>query len=776
MSVKSVYNFVPAPKESEVFKPDWANKVSHDIPFEDGESGEIEIKITAKTPIFIRNGHSKQDAENNTERYRDFSNVIRNGQKEYFIPGSSLKGMFRNVLEIVSKSRMARIDNKRHAVRQIMRTDGVVVDEGYELADENIKSNIKAGWLIYENGKYHIYNCGRPMKIRNTDLDGITDNAFTYHFSKNGKAKISDNFLARTARYKYENIISDDNLVHKFEMHPLDENDKQSSWVSQFQKLNYVRISEDSNQDSFYGHIVCAGQAAEYDVSTARKGEYVFKGRKEDVIASSRNRINISKAKFEDFLFLNRNGKSDELEDWGYWKSEIERGIPVFFRTETKDEQTVLDFGLTFMYKQFAWNTVKDMQPKYLTTNDEKFRMDLADVIFGSIDTKESLKGRLVFSSCKLEGQPRFSGERSVVLSTPRSSYFPFYIKQNGRNGKLSRYNTYNTGGELRGFKRYPIRNGVGYYIQNLDKVSEDMKTKMNPLDSNSVFNGKIRFHNLRKSEIGALLSSITFHGTQGLYHSIGFGKPLGYGKCTVDIRLNNLNFSLTDYIKEFELLMLHKDGNWDINELLSMANENSNLTIDQEYPELDEFQPMKDKGDYLRPNSELSRNKSYLDKMNSHDDLQSFNDSIIEQKRIENEQKEKELRRNQLKKEKEEIEKLQPYNDAIVNADKLFDNGEFAKAKEIYLESCNMYGADDYPKKQKNKCETELAKGRLTLETLAETNVFDSDSRRIIQDFFNAKKDGVSDDDYLKLKEFLFSCIDNLSGTQNWHNEITNK
>jgi hypothetical protein len=41
MSIKSPYNFVPAPTEDQVFKPEWADQVSHDIPFSDGESGEI---------------------------------------------------------------------------------------------------------------------------------------------------------------------------------------------------------------------------------------------------------------------------------------------------------------------------------------------------------------------------------------------------------------------------------------------------------------------------------------------------------------------------------------------------------------------------------------------------------------------------------------------------------------------------------------------------------------------------------------------------------------
>jgi hypothetical protein len=60
MPVKSTYNFVPALKEEEVYKPGWQDIVSHDIPFSDGESGEIQLVLKAETPVFIRNGHSKK--------------------------------------------------------------------------------------------------------------------------------------------------------------------------------------------------------------------------------------------------------------------------------------------------------------------------------------------------------------------------------------------------------------------------------------------------------------------------------------------------------------------------------------------------------------------------------------------------------------------------------------------------------------------------------------------------------------------------------------------
>jgi len=42
--ITAPFNFVPLNKK--VFFPDWAEKVSHDIPFSDGESGVIDITIS----------------------------------------------------------------------------------------------------------------------------------------------------------------------------------------------------------------------------------------------------------------------------------------------------------------------------------------------------------------------------------------------------------------------------------------------------------------------------------------------------------------------------------------------------------------------------------------------------------------------------------------------------------------------------------------------------------------------------------------------------------
>jgi len=106
--IKAPFNFVPV--SDTVFTPDWADQISQDIPFEDGMSGTIELKITAETPIFIKTGQRRDQKDEDNS----FSNV--NG--EYFIPGTSLKGSIRNVLEIMSFGKMDHVENKKFTFRE----------------------------------------------------------------------------------------------------------------------------------------------------------------------------------------------------------------------------------------------------------------------------------------------------------------------------------------------------------------------------------------------------------------------------------------------------------------------------------------------------------------------------------------------------------------------------------------------------------------------------------------------------------------------------------
>lgn len=101
----SIYNFVPL--NEEVFYPDWADKVSQDIPFSDGEDGVIEVTLRNVSPLFIRNGSSDS---NNPSPYS--SHVMVDGKRLYFLPATSIKGMIRTTMEIMAFGKMTQYIKK----------------------------------------------------------------------------------------------------------------------------------------------------------------------------------------------------------------------------------------------------------------------------------------------------------------------------------------------------------------------------------------------------------------------------------------------------------------------------------------------------------------------------------------------------------------------------------------------------------------------------------------------------------------------------------------
>jgi hypothetical protein len=53
-------------------------------------------------------------------------------------------------------------------------------------------------------------------------------------------------------------------------------------------------------------------------------------------------------------------------------------------------------------------------------------------------------------------------------------------------------------------------------------------------------FSGRLVFHNLRPAELGALLWTLDFGGNQACRHSLGLGKPFGFGQVALLVDLTN--------------------------------------------------------------------------------------------------------------------------------------------------------------------------------------------------------------------------------------------
>lgn len=107
VKLTSPYNFVPINKE--VYLPNWADKVSQDLPFEDGEDGWIEVTWKNISPLVVRTDNKKGSL---SVHVKD-----ADGKRRYFIPGTSMKGMLRSTLEILSFGKMEQYDNRYFAQR-----------------------------------------------------------------------------------------------------------------------------------------------------------------------------------------------------------------------------------------------------------------------------------------------------------------------------------------------------------------------------------------------------------------------------------------------------------------------------------------------------------------------------------------------------------------------------------------------------------------------------------------------------------------------------------
>lgn len=526
-TIKAPFNFVPL--SDKVYFPEWADQISQDIPFEDGVSGTIELKITAQTPIFVRNGHTKEDGEEKNETYKSFS---KDPNGKYFIPGTSIKGCIRNALEILSFGKIDSIDNKRYSIRDLQL-------KKYLAFFQN--STVHCGWLSIEGEKATITDNGIPRRISHEEIDKKYQTNFCEKFSDKFFLKQESN---RSSLLKYK-MLKGYNLHGSFRelpLNPKNEVDKR------------IKVVFDSN-GGVSGTIVVTGQPgvrkpteknADGTIRKKASGkfyEFVFLDKIENTYTFDTEEEN---GLFSDFRFNYKDS-----EEWKYWRNKLEKGeqIPVFFYA---DGDRLLHFGLSYLYKLPFSGRVKDYS--YPSHRDK--RKDLSDCIFGMVEGSSALKGRVQFSSAWLETGKPVDYVLSPYLGSPKPTYYPIYLKQNGTHGVMLDNNDrgvffatmLDKDTVLKGWKKYPVQSNHTEDFMIPDG-QDDNTNPFVPISSNSVFRSFVRFHNLKKEELGALLTAIELR--EGLFHSLGFAKPFGYGRCAV--KIENVRGFKSEEIPEFK-------------------------------------------------------------------------------------------------------------------------------------------------------------------------------------------------------------------------------
>lgn len=551
--ITAPYNFVPL--SDKVYYPDEDEIINHDVPFEDGVTGTIEFSLRSETPIFVRNGHKRscrpsQESPKGTKEYQSFS---KSSDGKYFIPATSMKGMIRSVLESMSFCKMNFTQDHSFSIRDLQ-------NKSYT----SLMKKTSCGWLEMTAEGYHIIDCGVPRVVPIDEIDKKLNCHVLETFIKEGDFTNDAN---KTARKKYEIIYSI--------LHPQKTVEGKDEFAQFIESNDYLLPAP---QDGTY---VLTGQSSQrrYDPDKkkpipakgepkGKKGCWTGKG-KEFIFPAphpEEKPLPVSPELFYEFEDIHRNS-----EDYiNFWRLKLKKGdkIPVFF---LKDGQQILHIGLTRLFRLPARRSVFSAIRQETKQNAERHIPDMAERIFGFSIDKESLKGRVQFSHAFANGTVHELSLQSFVMGTPHASYYPLYVE----DGK-----DWNNAVHISGRKRYPVRSTFNNYSSG--DGTDKMKQYAILLDKHSTFKCQIVFFNLHPYELGALLSSLTFHGNEKeCYHNIGMGKPLGLGKVkltNLSVKVDNKEYDHYHAMAEYEQRMQQfLDGdNWletpQVKELLLMA------------------------------------------------------------------------------------------------------------------------------------------------------------------------------------------------------------
>lgn len=563
------YTFSPLPETIIKRYDDFEQLPSHDAREENAHkllSGEITFDIKAETPLLV----ADRQAKGNKEHYH----FVKNARGKYEIPGSTIRGLLRNTVSILSLSNWTdRIDEERFFYRTVAESETTLSKEyrnivgafieDYRGKKMSIARNVKAGYLVKRGrNDYVIY----PAR---TDGGRKGKSYYKYHvafvhkkFQRQFKKNIESGFKVFDCRFNvthsgYATYLNGRNAPFKgtlvFSGPMFGQNRKQSAYI-----INEI----DKNAKPI--------PIRQKDLQ-AFKVDYEFK-----------------RTKFD-------KQKKKALEK--YFSLPKEKGFkgakPCFYIQHGE----LLSFGFTAFLRLLYTHSTKEALPKHLkeldlTIDYEKALFGFTKSDFKEYNTDHSLKNyasRLHFFPSELEGDSVKTVRKTVMLRSPRASAVSLYLKQELGGKDYKSYNDQDA--EIQGMKQYWIKN-----------ISEEKEgdNHLHLLPEGTTFQVKIKFHQLYADELGLLLWALK----APKYQQIGMGKPYGYGVVTfLNLKCKGSQSkqkyqSLTNF---YELGQEDLDVQMFIDQYKQFVKENCGIDLEkqesiQTFLRLKEPSPLKDK------------------------------------------------------------------------------------------------------------------------------------------------------------------------------------
>lgn len=478
-TIHAPYNFVPFSNKIIQRYESMEELPSHGIVDPELKTGEIQVSIEAQTPIYIGDGSSEE-----------ISDFFRGADGEYQIPGSSVRGMLRETMQILGFGLVRPgedVADYQIYFRDMATTSARAKYYKNVMGIKNkatIPPNVKQGYLCCdEDGKYYI----KPSRCIRVSRKNPGMQAFK---NKKGEVKPAEYF--KVAYIEGEDKIKD---IVPFEdrQEGMKEGILLSTGRPVKNKINHLYVFE-KETDSTEGSIFIT-----------KEDELSYK---EDL----EKRKNSLKAYYEaDFWKMPEEGKSK----------------PVFYVQYHGHTY----FGMSLYVRIGYLHNIPEGLPGSHQRKNEEYAdgifLDYPYAIMGFANKQGAYRSRISVGNFKAEKEGK-EKERTVITAEPKASYYAGYLND-GKN-----YNDDDF--LLRGYKHYWLREKP---VPAKELANESMQKKVRALGEGTVFRGVIRYKNLHEDELGLLLWALSLNSEKDTYHSLGMGKPYGMGR--VKIRIENL-------------------------------------------------------------------------------------------------------------------------------------------------------------------------------------------------------------------------------------------
>jgi CRISPR-associated protein (TIGR03986 family) len=549
-AAKAPYNFVPLPDQVVTIDP---NKLpDHDRYQPKRHTGWLDCTLTTESPLYVR--AARKPAEEELRKKKDglaWDEQARNKPDFFYteaksedkipnpvIPGSSLRGMLRSLVEIIASGKMQWVTDQQHyffravaaarisplarpykdALRIV--TAGYVMKRGeawYVLPAKRIEGEtylkVKAEFIKKALPNNHQFD-------NRNYLPGYIPVSFTYKQTPKGRWIIDQ--VGQPGEYSEEGMI-----VCSGNMRETTQTDK---------KQESFRPSPRRN------HSVVPEPKVPFEHATLQ-----------DLIKIDEQAIREYQAGLTDFQ--KQNPPFDPK------MGVLSHKAPIFYLSESDESDEVIRrFGHTPNFRiPYRMPGAKNASSPHHFVPDELRReheTDFAEAIFGYSKSEGEGKerayaGRVFVTDAKLaQGQEAKwlnDGEPVMpkILGTPKPTTFQHYLTQKEPNYTISlRHYGSQSPDEtvIRGHKLYWHQGQVGVAEIQEEKPEEkkdSQHTQFRPVAAGVRFEFRIYFENLSLKELGALLWVLDKAGNDAYRFKLGMGKPLGMGAVKIKYALH---------------------------------------------------------------------------------------------------------------------------------------------------------------------------------------------------------------------------------------------